>query len=162
MTDNQSETSFAMTEPSVPTPHPSLKALQPLVGTWRLKGHLSANDEEAITGQTTFSWLPGGFFLQQDAEISFLGTTIRSRELIGYNSQSGTLKSSVYSNLSPDPWPYEWDIDGDVLTIRVKYGPLDATFMGNLTSFSGGWVPNPGADPAANVAYDIVSERIHE
>ncbi|MBG0741139.1 DUF1579 family protein [Paeniglutamicibacter antarcticus] len=162
MTDLTPEGSFAITEPFIPTRHPSLKALQPLVGTWLLRGHLSGSDEVTITGRTTFSWLSGGFFLQQDAAINFMDTLIESREIIGYNAQSQALESSVYSNLAPDPWPYRWGIDGDVLTISVNYGPLDSTFKGNIRSFSGGWIPNPGADPTANVAYGIVSERTND
>lgn len=159
MTTPTPEEPFAITEPSIPTPHPSLKELQPLIGIWLLRGYLTGSDEATISGRTSFSWLPGGFFLQQDTTIDFLGTVIQSREIIGYNARSQTLESLVYSNLAPDPWPYQWAIDGEVLTISVKYGSLDATFTGNLGTFSGGWVPNPGADPAANVAYEIVSER---
>ncbi|WP_354245194.1 DUF1579 family protein [Arthrobacter sp. UYEF20] len=139
-----------------------MKGLEPLIGAWTLKGHLAGADEENITGRTTFKWLSGGFLLQQDAEINFLGTVIKSREIIGYDAQSRTLKSYVFSNLSPDPWPYEWEVNGDVLTIRVNYGALDATFTGSTRSFSGAWTPNPGADPAANVAYEITSERTHD
>lgn len=162
MTDQTHEAAFAITEPMIPTPHPSLKALDPLIGSWLLKGHLTGSDEVTITGKTTFSWLPGGFFLQQDATIDFMGTRIQSREIIGYDAKSQALESLVYSNLAPDPWPYRWAIDGDILTIGVNYGPLDATFTGNIGTFSGGWVPNPGADPAANVAYEIESERSND
>lgn len=144
-----------------PQPHPRLKDLEPLIGSWRLVGHLAGSDEENITGRTTFTWLPGGFFLQQLAEIDFLGTLIISQEIIGYDQATGAFKSSVYSNLSPEPWPYQWDAHGDELTITVTYGPLDATFSGSLSGFTGEWRPNPGADPLANVAYAIRSERIN-
>lgn len=159
MTDPTSDNDFAISEPFVPTPHPALRALEPLVGTWVLKGHLTGNDEGTITGRTTFAWLPGGFFLQQDATISFLGNVIQSREIIGYDPQTQSLESLVYSNLAPVPWPYHWAVDGGNLTITVNYGLLDATFTGSLDDFSGRWEPNPGADPTANIAYEIVSER---
>lgn len=159
MTNTTPENSFAITEPVVPARHPSVRALEPLVGNWLLKGHLTGSDKENISGRTTFSWLPGGFFLQQDATINFLGNAIQSREIIGYNSQTQSLESLVYSNLSPEPWPYRWAVEGGRLSIDVKYGLLDATFNGSLDDFSGRWTPNPGADPAANIAYEIVSER---
>ncbi|MDJ0356670.1 DUF1579 family protein [Paenarthrobacter sp. PH39-S1] len=162
MTDNDPDTPFEITEPHVPVPDASLKGLQSLLGSWTLKGHLTGSDEENITGITTFKWLPGGFFLQQDAEINFMGMLIESREIIGYDAHSATLKSYVFSNLSPDPWPYEWEVDGDELIIRVDYGALNATFTGSISTFTGAWAPNPGADPAANVAYEIRSERARD
>ncbi len=64
--------------------------------------------------------------------------------------------------MSPMPLPYVWQVDGDQLTISVSYGPLDATFHGKWTGevFRGGWRPNPGADEAINVAYDIGGGRL--
>jgi hypothetical protein len=161
MTVKDSEMDFEFRETNVPEPHPALRGLEPLIGNWNLKGHLADVDEENITGKTTFSWLPGKFFVQQDAEINFLGTVIKSREIIGYDEAAGSLRSLVYSNLAGEPWPYEWEVERDALTIRVKYGVLDATFTGSTSSFSGAWAPNPGADPAANVAYEIRSERAY-
>jgi hypothetical protein len=128
-------------------------------------GHLLGSDDQNVIGQTTFQWLEGGFFLQQDVEIDFAGMVkISSRELIGRDPETGTFPSSVYSNLSPAPLPYRWDVRGDELTISVVYGPLDATFRGRFSAdgntFSGGWRPNPGADETVNVAYDIGGTRI--
>jgi hypothetical protein len=41
---------------------------------------------------------------------------------------------------------------------------MDSVFHGRLSeegqTFSGGWRPNSGADPAVNVAYDIVGRRL--
>src|SRR5881628_3504324 len=132
----------------IPHPDPALRRLDRLVGTWSMKGHLIGSDQENITGRTTFQWLDGGFFLQQDVEIDFAGALkIKSRELIGYDAQTQAFSSYVYSNLSPVPLPYKWDLQGDTLTISVSYGPLDATFKGKFSKdgnrFSGGWRPNP-------------------
>jgi Protein of unknown function (DUF1579) len=143
-----------------PEPDPALAKLEPLVGSWLLTGHLTGSEVQNITGRATFSWLPGKFFLQQLAEIDFLGLQVMSQEIIGYDASTGAFTSSVFSNLSPEPWPYAWDVQGDELTITVDYGPLDATFRGSLSRFTGAWQPNPGADPVANVAYEITSERI--
>ena len=148
-----------------PTPDPALKRLDRLVGTWSMRGHLLGSDDENIIGQATFQWLPGGFFMQQDVEMDFAGAVqIKSRELIGHDPESGAFKSSVYSNLSPSPLPYRWDLEGDALTISVSYGPLDASFEGRFSedgnSFSGGWRPNPGADTAINPPYDIGGTRL--
>jgi hypothetical protein len=88
---------------------------------------------------------------------------IDSLELIGYDPETKTFPSTVYSNLSPEPLPYRWDIRGEAVTITVAYGPLDATFTGSWRedgTFSGGWRPNPGADETVNVAYDIGGRRL--
>jgi hypothetical protein len=147
-----------------PSPDPALEALDPFVGTWNIKGHLIGSDEENIVGRATYRWLEGGFFLQQDIELDFAGMyEVKSHELVGYEPESKTFSSLVFSNMSPVPLPYTWEVDGRNVTISVSYPPLDATFNGAFSedgnSFSGGWRPNPGADETVNVAYDIAGTR---
>jgi hypothetical protein len=149
----------------LPHPDPALKRLDRLVGSWSMKGHMVGSDIENIVGRANFHWLEGGFFLQQDVEIDFAGMfKVKSYELIGYDSDSKAFASHVFSNMSPQALPYKWDLQGDTLKISVSYGALNASFEGKFskdgTSFSGGWRPNPGADPAINVAYDIGGTRI--
>jgi hypothetical protein len=149
--------------PGLPQPDPELKRLDRFVGRWSMEGHLVGSDETNIRGETTFRWLPGGFFLEQRVGIDFMGMKIDSLELIGYDPATKTFPSTVYSNLSPEPLPYRWDIRGEAVTITVAYGPLDATFTGSWRedgTFSGGWRPNPGADETVNVAYDIGGRRL--
>jgi hypothetical protein len=148
-----------------PSPDPALRALDPFVGTWSMKGHLLGLDEENILGRATYRWLEGGFFLQQDIELDFAGTVeIKSHELIGYDPETKAFSSLVFSNLSPSPLPYTWDVQGRNVTISVSYGPLEATFTGAFSedgdSFSGGWRANPGADETVNVPYDISGTRV--
>ena len=167
--EKTTDTSAATESP--PKPDPALKRLEPLVGTWRLKGHAIGSDEYSITGVTTFKWLhldgndlDTGFFLQQDMEMDYAGKPISAHELIGYNPMTKAFSSHVYSNVAPDPWPYEWDMQGDRWTISIKYGPMDAEFTGELSadgnSFSGGWRPRPRADEKINSAYDVRGTRI--
>jgi Protein of unknown function (DUF1579) len=149
--------------PEPPQPHPELKRLERLVGTWTMEGNLVGSDEKNITGETTFSWLPGGFFLEQRVQIDFIGLQIDSLELIGYDPETDTFPSTVYSSFSPEPLPYRWDVRGDTVTISVSYGPLDSSFTGSWRedgTFEGGWRPNPGADETVNVAYDIGGRRL--
>lgn len=152
------------TQAQLPTPDPALRQLDRYVGTWSMEGHLVVSDEIAIKGETTFRWLPGGFFLVQDFRMDFMGMQIESLELIGYDPETGTFPSTVYSNLSPAPLPYRWEVDGDTVRISVTYGPMDSTFTGTWAedgeSFSGGWRPNPGADESINVPYDVGGSRI--
>jgi hypothetical protein len=134
------------TTPELPQPDPALRRLDRLVGTWTMKGNLVGSDEKNIKGETSFRWLPGGFFLEQRAHIDFIGQQIDALELIGY-----------------DPVAVPMGRSGEDVTITVSYGQLDATFTGSWRedgTFSGGWRPNPGADETVNVPYDIGGHRL--
>jgi hypothetical protein len=149
--------------PDLPQPDPALKRLDRFIGSWTMKGALVGSGETTISGRATYRWLPGGFFLEQHVQLDFMGLEIDSLELIGYDPETGTFPSTVFSNLSPVPLPYRWDVQGDAVTITVSYGPLDATFTGSWRedgTFSGGWRPNPGADETVNVPYDIDGHRV--
>jgi hypothetical protein len=76
--------------PNLPQPDPALRRLDRLVGTWTMEGNLVGSDEHNIRGQTTFRWLPGGFFLEQRARIDFAGQQIDALELIGYDPEADT------------------------------------------------------------------------
>ena len=146
-----------------PQPDPAMRRLDRLVGRWSMEGNLIGSDETTIRGETSFRLLPGGFFLEQSVQIDFGGLQIDSLEVIGYDPESQTFPSTVYSNFSPEPLPYRWDVQGDSVTISVSYGPLDSTFTGSWRedgTFSGGWRPNPGADETVNVPYDIGGRRL--
>ncbi len=147
----------------MPMPDPALKRLEKFIGTWDMKGRTLDSKKDNVIGRATFEWLLGGFFLQQRIELNFMGMELYSLELIGYDPQAQAFSSNVYSNMSPMPLPYKWDVQDDTLTISVAYGPLDATFKGKFSKdgerFSGGWRPNPGADETINVPYDIEGTR---
>jgi hypothetical protein len=147
----------------LPAPDAALRLLDRFVGTWNMEGHLVGSDDITIRGQTTYRWLPGGFFLEQHVTMDFMGMEIDSLELIGYDAETGTFPSTVYSNLSPAPLPYRWEVDDDTVRISVSYPPMDATFTGSFDDaegFRGGWRPNPGADETVNVPYDIGGHRV--
>src|SRR5262245_49644551 len=149
----------------LPQADPALRRLDRLVGSWSMEGNVVGSDERNIRGETMFRWLPGGFFLEQRARIDFMGLRIDSLELIGHDPDTDTFPSTVFSNFSPLPLPYRWDVQGDSVTITVSYQPLDATFTGSWRedgTFSGGWRPNPGADETVNVPYDIGGHRLEE
>ena len=152
------------TASGAPTPDPALRRLDQFVGRWSMEGHLVGSDERNINGQAEYRWLPGGFFLEQHIRLDFMGLPIESLELIGYDPESNTFPSTVFSNMSPTPLPYRWEVDNDKVRITVSYGPLDATFQGEFSEdgdrFSGGWRPNPGADENVNVPYDITGRRL--
>jgi Protein of unknown function (DUF1579) len=148
--------------PELPQPDLALKRLDRLVGSWIMEGNLLGSEEKNVKGETTFSWLPGGFFLEQRAHIDFAGFEIDALELIGYDPDTDTFPSTVFSGFAPTPLPYRWDVRDDSITITVSYGQLDATFTGSWRdddTFAGGWRPNPGADETANPPYDISARR---
>jgi Protein of unknown function (DUF1579) len=150
-------------QPELPQPDPALRRLERLVGRWSMEGNLVGSEEKNIKGETAFRRLPGGFFLEQRVQIDFMGLQIDSVELIGYDPETDTFPSTVFSNFSPTPLPYRWDVRGDDVTITVSYGQLDSTFTGAWRedgTFSGGWRPNPGADETVNVPYDIGGHRL--
>ena len=149
--------------PELPQPNPALRRLDRLVGRWTMEGNLVGSNERNIKGVTTFRWLPGGFFLEQRVRIDFMGQQIDALELIGYDPETDTFPSMVFSGFSPTPLPYRWEVQGDSVTISVTYGPLDATFTGSWRedgTFSGAWRPNPGADETVNIPYDIGGHRL--
>jgi hypothetical protein len=84
-----------------------------------MEGKLVGSDEKKIRGETTFRWLPGGFFLEQHVQLDFVGwgSTLGADQL---RPETDTFPSTVYSNLSPDPLPYRWDIQGVNVTITVS------------------------------------------
>jgi hypothetical protein len=96
--------------------------------------------------------------------MNFGGMELDTLELIGYDPESGAFLSTVFTNISPTPLPYRWEVGDDTVRISVSYGPLDATFTGRFDEdgdgFRGGWRPNPGADETVNVPYDIGGRRI--
>lgn len=156
---------------AVPRPDPSLQRLNRLVGTWSLKGGPVGSEKETISGTTIFKWLHQeasdgeiGFFIQQEMEMDYDGQRIKSLELIGHDPKTGGFSSQVFSNMAGDPWPYEWDIQGNTWTISIDHGQMNATFTGEFSddgnSFTGGWRPNPGADETINAPYDVKGTRV--
>jgi Protein of unknown function (DUF1579) len=141
-------------------PDPALERLDRLVGTWTINGRTLDAEEDNISGQTTFEWLPGGFFLQQRIELNFGGFEIQSLELIGYDPSTGAFSSLVYSNVWGTPVPYRWDLQGDTLTIEMEVAKFRGTFSEDGKSFSGGWRPNEGMEGPGNVAYDARGTRV--
>ena len=148
--------------PNLPQPDPALRRLDRLVGTWTMEGNLVGSDEHNIRGQTTFRWLPGGFFLEQRARIDFIGQQIDALELIGYDPETDTFPSTVLRLLADTaalPVGCPRRLGDDHGGVRAA----GRTFTGSWRedgTFAGGWRPNPGADQTVNVPYDIGGHRL--
>jgi len=106
----------------LPGPDPALRRLDRFVGTWEVTGRTLDSEADNVSGRLTFEWLPGGFFLQQRVQLNFAGLDIQGLEVIGYDAGTGRFPSTVYSNLAGSPIMYEYDVQGDRVTIRTELG----------------------------------------
>ena len=147
-------------EDAVPQPDPALKALDVLIGTWDLKGRTLDSDKDNISGWNTFEWLPGGFFLKSIGEINFKGVLIQSLEIIGYDPESHTFPSHVYSNLDGNVLPYSWNIEGNTVTHSDKTSKYTGTISEDGQTLSGGWRPKKGEQESPENSYDAIMTRV--
>ncbi len=145
-----------------PTPDLALKRLEKLVGTWDIKGRTLDSQNDNISGRVTIEWLPGGFFLQQRGEMDFMGFTIQSLELVGYDPSTKAFSSTVYSNMGGVPLPYQWDVQGDIVTHWSEGSKYTGTFSEDGTILSGGWRPEEGKEGSENAAYDATMIRVQD
>lgn len=92
-----------------------------------------------------------------------MGMKVQSLELIGYDAESDTFPSLVFSNLAGIGIPYRYDVKGKNVTITTDLAG-GAQMAGKISDdgdiFSGGWRPNPGKEGSGNVAYDFIGTRI--
>ena len=146
-----------------PGPDPALKRLDRFVGTWEVTGRTLDSDVDNVSGRLTFEWLPGGFFLQQRVQLDFAGYAIEGLEIIGYDPSTGKYPSTVFASMIGDPIPYEYDLQGDRVTIRTQLAggaTYNGTFAEDGNSMSGGWRPDEGKAGPGNIAYDISGTRV--
>lgn len=142
-------------------PHPALRRLQPLVGTWAITGRSLGAKEDDITGLVVISWLPGGFFQEQRGEIEIprLGLKVQSLEIVGYDVQTDTFRAQSYTNLGGEPGTYWWDVRGNAVTHWTKEARYTGILSEDGNTLSGGWRPMEGKGNAAS-AYDAVMTRV--
>ena len=114
---------------ATPGPDPALKRLDKFVGTWNVKGRTLDSEEDNVSGRLTFEWLPGGFFLQQRTELNFAGYEAQGLEVIGYDPATDRFPSTVYLSMVGVPIPYEYDVQGNHITIRTEFNG-GATYRG--------------------------------
>ena len=120
--------------PQAPAPHPMLRNLDVLEGTWQLEGS-DLNGASPSVGTLSRRWLPGGHFLVQ--EMSVDGQTHPGIEYIGYDHVRGSLRSLLFSDEGPGPFcsfalEYFWQIEGDGLIIWHGEEGSPARFSGTI------------------------------
>ena len=106
-------------------PNPALGSLERLVGAWDVSG-------PEIRGRVTFEWMQGGHFLVQRVDHDHGGSRIRGVECIGYDEESGHLRSH-YFGLSPGVPEYAYEPEDDVLRIRFGDVGSPARFEGSFS-----------------------------
>ena len=124
-----------------PKPNPDLKSLERLIGTWKQSG--------GISGEITYDWMEGGFFLIQRVDLQQDEQKIKGIEIIGHLQMFGEepskdIKSRFYSVLDGMTLDYVYEIVGDTLTIWGGERGSPAYYKGQFSkdgnTLTGGWV----------------------
>lgn len=95
------------------SPHPDVKSLETLVGTWNLFGE--------TTGRVLYEWMEGGFFLLQHVDMEHAGNHIKGLEVIDHlrlfgEEPSQDITSRFYSSTG-DTFDYVYELSGNTLMI---------------------------------------------
>jgi hypothetical protein len=99
---------------SQPTPDADLRALDKLVGTWRIS--------EGAQGQVTYRWMEGGFFLLQEVDLEQNGHRTQGVEITGRERPFGAeqpsedIKSRFYDS-DGNTLDYVYEPKGDSIII---------------------------------------------
>lgn len=113
-----------------------------------------------ITGQVTFEWLEGGFFLVQRFYFNYIGQEIKGIEIIGYDPSSQTFPSHIFDNAG-NHLQYTYEVGDD--TVTTWAGPKGtATHMEGKVSedrntFTGRWINGPEVPGSG---YEFTSTRV--
>ena len=123
------------------TPNPDLQSLNRLVSTWQVSGDAS--------GQITYEWTEGGFFLVQHFDLIHGGRSIKGTEMIGHlhpfdGGPSADIHTRVYSFTDGLTLDYVYELSGDTLTIwgghKDSSNLYRGTFSADGDTVTGGWV----------------------
>jgi hypothetical protein len=121
-------------------PHPDLKSLERLVGTWNLSSDTK--------GQITYEWMEGGFFLLQHVDFVHDSHSIKGLEIIGhlrpFGEEPGSdIKSRFYSSAG-DTLDYVYEIQGNTFMVWGGEKGSPAFFKGTFSDdgnvCTGAWV----------------------
>lgn len=126
-----STTEHSRPAPPPAHPHPALRRLDPLVGTWTMAGRDHGTDAD-LTSTQRFEWLDGGFFLLQHTDSQHFGETGKGLEVIGYDYEHDTVMSHYYDN-SGNHWQYSWECTDGELTIWMGAPGSPAFFSGKFS-----------------------------
>ena len=126
-------------------PNPDLKTLNRLIGTWKVS---DPSGKEAISGEETYEWMEGGFFVMHRFDFVHYGHLVRGIEIIGHDRRFGSepsaeIRSRVYDTRG-NTLDYVYEVDNDTLTIWGGEKGSPAYFKGKFSAdgntCTGGWV----------------------
>ena len=129
-----------------PMPKPDLQGLNRLVGTWQIS---DPSGKGSITGQVTYEWLEGKFFLMQRFDLIHEGHRNKGVELIGHEQLFGEepskeIKTRVYSFLDGMTLDYVYELMDDTLIIWAGEKGSPAYFKGQFSAdgntLTGAWI----------------------
>ena len=89
-------------------PHAALHRLEPLIGRWRVTG-------PEVSGEVTYEWMEGGFFLVQRFDIVNFGSRYKGIEYAGWDEDTGTVRSRLMGT-DGSRFTYTYAIEGNVYT----------------------------------------------
>ena len=132
-------------------PSTELKALDRLVGTWKVTG--------GAEGTVRYEWMAGGFFLLQHVELSQFGQPVTGLEVIGnlrpFGEPSGADVVSRFYDATGNTFDYVYQLTGDTLTIwaGAKDSPayFEGTFNADGTVLTGEWTYPGGGGYASTM-----------
>ena len=124
--------------PAPPKRNPGLKALEKLVGTWKVGGDTK--------GQLSYEWLPGGFFLIARGDTEQGGQRTQHIEIIGYDhgvnaEPSNVMTSRLYTDRG-DTLGYTHEVDDKGVTTWFGERGSPSTFKAKWIdddTLSGAW-----------------------
>ena len=123
-----------------PVPHPRLKALERLVGTWTVTG--------GVQGTVTDEWMEGECFLIQRVDLAHGGQQVKGIEIIGQlrafgEEPSVDIHSRFYDTMG-NTLDYVYELEGDTLTIWAGAKGSAAYYRGTFSAdgnvCTGAWV----------------------
>ena len=125
--------------PALPAPSPGVRALDRLIGTWKVTG--------GADGEVTYRWMEGGYFLLQDVRLEQFGQVTTGIEVIGNlrpfgEEPSADVHSRYYDNTGAT-LDYVYELDGDTLRIWAGEKGSPACYTGTFGegdhAVSGSW-----------------------
>ena len=137
-----------------PKPNPDLKALDRLIGRWKISGDAQ--------GEVSYQWMEGGFFMLQHFDIQHGKRRNKGIEVIGHlkgfaEEPGKEIRTRVYNFLDGLTLDYVYEVEGDSLTIWGGEKGSSAYYKGRFSpdgnTLTGRWV-YPGG------GYGTTSTRI--
>ena len=98
------------------TPNPKLRALQPLIGQWRVEG-------PDVSGEVVYEWMEGGFFLIQRYDLVNYGNPFKGIEYAGWDDDTQTVRSRLMGT-DGSRFTYTYELDGN--TFKYDSGDKDS------------------------------------